>query len=398
MVRSVAVSLLLFVVLLFPGEAYCGSPYSAGGLGFIIPDETGFSQAIGGAGTAVGNGVNMMRGNPALLGTFKIPTYSLATHYDNIQTDIDNPDKPVYAKLNLSLIKFVLPLGKGIVMGWGLSPYSRTDVTINISSNPGDIFQDKMKSSGGINVSTFGLSSSIRNRVFFGASVNYYFGVIAENWTRTFPDNPEMHGKTDYLNRKFSGYSASAGILVNPFKRVFLGAGYTTKADVDMNIVLHAGSSLDPEVPVTTRKVNLPSTLRLGISSRFTDRVIAAFDYTVEWWEDAAVTPRDKLMYSDSMRYGGGLRFTPSARINAPFYLKLPISAGFKAGTLYYNSYPLIESVKEKSLTLGIEIPFGGGTGRLYNSFEYGIRGDKSKNGWEETFFRYGLSFIGIIK
>ena len=103
-------------------------------------------------------------------------------------------------------------------------------------------------------------------------------------------------------------------------------------------------------------------------------------------------------MYSNSVRYGGGLRFTPSTRINAPFYLKLPISAGFKAGTLYYNSYPLIESVKEKSFTMGIEIPFGKGTGRLYNSIEYGIRGDKSKNGWEETFFRYGISFIGSIK
>lgn len=386
------------VLMLFSGEAFCGSPYSAGGLGFIMPDDTGISRSIGGAGVAVGEGVNMIRGNPALIGTFTSSSYAIATLYDRIQTDIGGTDNPIHAKYNLSLVKFVLPVWRGVVMSWGLSPYSRTDVKLRVTAKPDDIFRDEMASSGGINVSTISLALSIRKRVYFGAGLNYYFGAIAENWKRTFPDNPDMHGTTDYLKKKYRGYSGTAGILFKPLQRTYVGVGYTSEADLDLNAVLQPGDPLVPEVPAPSRNLKLPGALRVGVSSYISEHLMAACDFSMEQWESAAQTKKEKTMYIDSWKIGGGLRFIPSTRINAPFLMKLPLSVGFRAGRLYYKSYPEIDTVTEKAVTFGVEIPVGGGVGRLYNAFELGFRGDKGSNGWEETFFSYSLSLVGVIK
>ena len=390
--------LLMAVLVLIPGEAFCGSPYSAVGLGFLMPDDTGISRSIGGAGVAVGEGVNMIRGNPALIGTFTSSSYSIATIYDRIQTYTGGSDRPIYGKYNLSLMKFVLPVWRGVIISWGLSPYSRTDVKIRVNSKPDDIFRDEMTSSGGINVSTFSLAASIRQRVYFGAGLNYYFGAIEENWKRTFPDNTDMNGTTDNLKKKYKGYSGTVGILFKPVQRTYVGIGYTSEADLDLDAVLQTGNTIDTEVLASSRGLKLPGALRFGVSSYISKRLMAACDYSMEQWESAARTPKEKAMYTDTWKIGGGLRFIPSTRINAPLLMKLPLSVGFRAGKLYYKSYPEIDAVTEKAVTFGVEIPVSRGVGRLYNTFELGFRGDKGSNGWEETFFSYSLSLVGVFK
>jgi len=65
---------------------------------------------------------------------------------------------------------------------------------------------------------------------------------------------------------------------------------------------------------------------------------------------------------------------------------------------LYYKSYPQIADLTEKAVTLGFEFPFKKNAGSLFTSFEMGTRGDKSKNGWDETFMNVGVSIIGKIK
>jgi len=221
--------------------AECGSPYEANGLGTIVPDNNGLSRSLGSGGIALGDGKNMMRGNPALLGTFTRHTYSISMLYERATMYLDGIDQPSYAKSKPNLLKFVIPLGRGIVASWGLSPYSRTDVTIGINPESGANYSDKVKTSGGINISTLGIAGSIKQRLYFGAALNYHFGTNEEDWTRTFASASELHGRTNYLRKKFKGYSTTIGILANPYKRMTVGVGYTTKADLDMNVMVRSG-------------------------------------------------------------------------------------------------------------------------------------------------------------
>ena len=137
--RETAVFVLLLMILGMPESAMCGSPYSANGFGVIIPDNFGISKSLGSSGVAIGEAANMMRGNPAVFATYVRPAYSIAALYEKRNTDIGGKDNPINAKTNFNLIKFVLPVYKGIVVSWGLSPYSRSDVKIGMESTSGEI-------------------------------------------------------------------------------------------------------------------------------------------------------------------------------------------------------------------------------------------------------------------
>ncbi|MCE5251594.1 hypothetical protein LLG96_15400 [bacterium] len=398
MKHGVMITAFLMCFIYILPEGRCGSLYSANGLGIVLPDDVGRAKALGGAGIAVGDGINMMRGNPALLASFSSPSYGFSAVYDNAKTFTGGTERPVYAKTNFNLLKFVLPIRKGIVIGWGLSPFSRTDAIITLPKEPDSQYQDEMKTRGGINISTIGIAGTVKNRVSFGVALNYHFGTIEEDWKRTFPADSGLNTATDYLKKKYKGYSTTFGILVNPYKTTYIGIGYTTQTDLTMNAVLHPGDSLDPEVPILTKKTRIPSIFRMGVSSLVGTHLMATFDYSYEKWENAAKTEKEKEMYNDSIRFGGGVRYKPSNKFNAPYYLTVPVSAGFRYGTLYYKSYPEIDTVTEKALTFGLEFPLKKNIGKLISSFEYGVRGDKDKNGWDETFYSFSLSLIGKIK
>ena len=107
--RLVKISVLLSALVCFPHDARCGSPYAANGLGTIIPDDVGRSRSLGSAGIALGDGVNMMRGNPALPATFSNHSYSISMLYDRTKTFTGGSDQPTYAKTKPIL---VLPIRK----------------------------------------------------------------------------------------------------------------------------------------------------------------------------------------------------------------------------------------------------------------------------------------------
>ena len=393
------ISLFIGIAILIVSNGWCGSPYSANGIGTIIPDDIGRTRGMGGAGIANGDGMNLLRDNPALLGTFDKFSFSYGALYNHTKTNISSEESSTYGKTNPNMIKITLPIAKSFALGWGLSPYSRTDINIMMSSvQNGFQINDIISSSGGISVSSAVIAGSYKDVIHFGFSLNYNFGMIKEDWERTFPENNELLETTYYVKRKYKGYSETIGILANVYKNTSVGLGYTSKSDIDMNTYIISGIITNPEKLIKTKKVSLPASWRIGISSELIERLKAAMDFTFVQWENAAYEPKEKEMYNNTYRLGAGIRYIPSNRPNAMYLKKLPLSVGFKFGTLYYKSYPKINTVLERAITLGVEIPLKEDMGAIITSFEYGIRGDKAKNGWDETFMSVGVSLIGEIK
>ena len=293
-----------------------------------------------------------------------------------------------------------MPLSKYIVLGWGLSPYSKTDTIINIPNVQNGVnIQDTVSSSGGINVSTTTIAGSFRDFLKFGYSLNYYFGMIQEDWDRSFQDNEnDLKDSIYYIKRKYKGYGQSIGILANIYKNTTLGIGYTSKSDLDLNTYAISGFLTNPEKLLSAKTASLPTSWRIGIFYYLSERLNAGMDLTLLQWEDAARDSVEMKMYNNTFRFGTGIRFIPSTRVSASFLKKLPISIGFRVGTLYYKSYPRIDTIFEKAVTFGIEIPFKGNLGSIITTFEYGTRGDKSKNGWDENIMSLGIALVGKIK
>lgn len=398
--RAGKYSLFIWVVFFAASTfAYCGSPYSANGIGTLIPDDYGRSRGMGGAGIANTGEMNLLRDNPALLSTFSSFSFSAGASYDRTNTYLGGDEQPTYAKTNLNMIKVVLPTWKNVVFGWGLTPYSRSDCNIAFPEEEGDISTlDTMKSTGGINVSSAAFAWSFREILSLGVSFDYYFGMIEEDWVREFPDTDDYYDSYTYIKRKYRGYGQTYGMLLHVSEKMSLGLGYVTKSTVSYDKSVLMGSLTSPETLLESIDISLPETWRFGVYSKLRERLEAGLDISLSNWKDAATTDTEKEMYSDTYRIGGGIRYTPSTRINAPYYMTLPVSLGFRMGTLYYKSYPVIDTIEEKAVTAGIEFPLRSNTGVLALTFEYGIRGEKSKNGWDEDFFSFGLALSGKIR
>lgn len=394
---SVAVLVSLILLAITAPSAWSGTPSSANGIGAIVEDNAGRSRGMGGAGTAVGDGWSMLRGNPALIGTFKKPAYGFGFLFDRAVTRPPGEGSITFAHTDPTFVRFVLPLYRSVTLGWGLAPVSRTDVKIALQPNPGDKYTDTVTSSGGVNLTSFELAGGYR-AVNAGIGLNYYFGAIEEEWARDFHNTAGMNNTTDYLKREFKGYGLTLGALARVSRRFSLGFGYTTPTSMDMSVHLNPGNQVNQDILVEKGTADLPATYRLGVAAELSSRLSAAADFAYSRWSNAARTAREDSMYNDTYSFGAGIRFVPSKSPIASYLSTVPLSAGFRIGTLYYKSYPKVESIREMVLTFGVEIPFKNSSGGLITSYEIGKRGDVKSNGWDETFVMIGVSLVGVIK
>ncbi|MHB9029232.1 MAG: outer membrane protein transport protein [Candidatus Latescibacterota bacterium] len=399
MIRYTRISQTILVIMLISAAAaWCaGTPYGANGLGTYMEDNTGRSRGMGGSGAASLDGLSLLRSNPALLSTFDRPFYGIGMLYTRSSTATGKSGTLTFARTDPSLIRFVLPMGGKVFFGWGVAPFTRADAKMEIPVQPGDTFTDTMTSSGGVNVTSFELAAKYK-MISAGTALNYYFGSAQEEWRRDFHGAENVNNSTDYLRKQYGGYGATVGILARLPRDTSVGIGYTTPTSMDVSIHVRPGNSTNTELLQEKVKADLPGNWRLGVASRLSRQFSVSADFTRAEWSKAARTDKEKRMYNDTYTFGAGVRYIPSTSPTAKYLSTIPLSAGFRMGSLYYKSYPKVDAVREAALTFGVEFPFMNGAGGLITSWEIGKRGDKAKNGWDETFFNIGISLAGGIK
>jgi len=391
-VLVLVIASLMTAAAVFPAAA--NPIYASNGLGMFVDDLPGRPASMGGAGVANADGKNMLRDNPALLSAFTIHSYSFGASHVKSSVSADMVDDADIAQTRAEVLKLVIPLWRGLTLGWGISPLTRTDSIIEYSY--GD-YTDRTTFKGGINVSSLSIAGSFRNIVRLGISYNYNFGMIEESWDREF-ESDEFDDSTDTIKKKYKGNGFTVCAVARVWGNTSVGIGYTGKTDLDVTVRVRPGQFSYPEKTFSTRNRSLPARWRLGVTSVFMRRFTASADLSLANWEDIAKTQEERDMFTNTYRVGAGIRYAPAQFTGIPYYRKLAISAGFKFGTMYYKSYPTIDTVTEKAVTFGLEFPFLENVASLITSFEYGTRGVKNDNGWDESYSRIGLLLIGTIK
>ena len=396
--RTMIVILMMGAAILIrgPGDAVSGPIHSANGLGAYIPDDFGRALGMGGAGVADAGSIGLLVSNPALLTTYPTHTYVLGAVYDRSTASYGGPAQIDYAKLNGEVFRLAFPVVRGFTFGWGLSPLTRTDANIGFA---GDTWDDTVKTTGGLTLSTVGIGVSLWDRVRLGATFNYTFGMIQEEWDREFDDPETYEGLTTLIREKYKGYGTTVGCIVSLPAGMSVGGGYTTDTELNRKSYVRPGSYSNPERRTGTGTANLPARWRVGIASRIGERIAAVLDYETADWADAAVTPAEIDLYANSYRIGGGIRYTPATSVFGRSYLRsLPIFVGARYSVLPYRSHPSRGKVSERSISAGIEFPIKNELGMIVTTLEFGERGDKDTNGWDESFLRMGVTLIGRIK
>ena len=389
----------LLAGMFFTAGANAGSPYMANGIGYQAATDNGPARGMGGAGLANPNGLNLLTGNPALLAGTAKSTLLFGASNNLTRTTIDGAGTESFSRTDMDLLMFALPVTRGIVVGWNLSPYSRTDGSMILSRvENGTAIDDDANITGGISTSHAGIAWGWRDRIRVGYSMNYHFGAIQEEWTRRFPNNPELVPSLYYLKRKYSGYSHSIGMVASFGPYLSVGAGYTTPATLDRKDYVVIGSLANDDLLQGKGTSKLPESIQFGLYSNPSGTLGMALDTAFERWEDATVTQTERDQYANTFRVAAGIRYQQSTRDTDPYYRKIPLSAGVRYRTLYYrSSAPSADTVSERAFTLGAEFPLKNEVGYLVTSLEAGTRGDQQTNGWHDTFVGFNIALIGSL-
>ena len=131
--KQTAAYLAIAILLLttFSAAQPSGSPYTRLGIGDLNYFSTGSSMGMGGAGTALSTSNNIDLSNPAAWSYINLTRFSLSANYRGI-TASDASTSTNYGNFNFNGAMAAIPLstGNGIVVAFGLTPYSSVGYTI----------------------------------------------------------------------------------------------------------------------------------------------------------------------------------------------------------------------------------------------------------------------------
>lgn len=397
-------------------QATTSSPYSAYGVGGVVPQTFAPSKGMGNIASGLRMPESINISNPASYSSFVLTNIDLGVHggYDQLSTSSAKENN-----YNFALDHFALgfPLSNKMGASLGIIPFSNSGYQVGKSSvfqqTDTVAYKNELLGEGGYSQVYFGVGYEIAKNFSIGVNLGYLFGDIKRTTSTVLNDITAVNSRTT-VSTSASGfllkYGAQYTIVQSPEKRWTIGYFGSTKTKVkttqntifDRYILNSAG---DP-IPVDTVYNNsgvkghfiLPTSHTLGFTFNRVNKLIAGADFDYQQWsqfsQDGQVTDF-KDMYGVRL----GAQYTPDI-YSVSSYLK---RVDYRIGFNYYKSYLNLngQDINEMDLTLGLGLPlsnqfFGGllHTGSKLNvAIQLGTRGTTSAGLIKE---RYANLYLGF--
>jgi hypothetical protein len=170
-----------------------------------------------------------------------------------------------------------------------------------------------------------------------------------------------------------------------------LGVYFSTPAKLNSNIIgRYNRSPINTDsVAINEGKIDLPLSFGIGISNTFGGKLVLAADFYMQNWDNFKYYDTHPVEIKNSMNLGAGLEYTPSKRIEDPYYKRV----SYRAGGFYRQDYLKIndEPINVIGVSGGLTLPIGRNNA-IDLMMQYYIRG-KSTNGLiKDKVFRLGAS------
>lgn len=396
------------------------SPYSMYGIGELNTPGTLPTRSMGGAGVAMRSPASVNLLNPAALSAMPRRSFLFdfgieGQNYYNSQKVDGATKKSAYNTVNFHEIAFQLPLGKGIGLGFGLTPYSSVGYRTKSTQIDGAygwssyVFQGE----GDITEAKAGLGWEIFKRFSIGVAAKYYWGQIDRTYYMTptnIVDNTVITPTVGTDTYGVSRFKAQFGVQWTPV--------FTAKRMLSIGATYDLGGSLRPEV---TRNVHigdlvnstvqdgsahlalsLPQQVAVGIFYS-SAKVSLGVDYVYQNWRgeneglEETTAAGYKVAYTNTSTIKAGVEYTPNRSDSRRFLKRWSYRAGFRYGD--YNQTFNGTRLPQFAVTLGIGIPVRFlSASNVDIGFEYGQRG-RSGNiapqaGFiKQRYFKFALGF-----
>lgn len=388
------------------------TPYSRYGLGELNYNLGGIRNAgMGGTGVSAGNSFQINTANPALLYYNNITIFDMGIA-GQVKTLNNGNQSQTDGDANLANITLGVPLSKRWTSAISLRPYSSMDYEINgtAESLPGApaAVQRMYSGEGGLSEINFGHGFRVAGGLTIGASASYIFGNLTQQSSSYVQDttlsglNTEMlvySERTRYSNFLFRAGANYRKKITDKFN-LSAGAVYSFQRDWSANYESSYQRRSIYDEPVgdeiltdsTEGSVNMPPSLRVGVSvDNGSNLTVAADFYTQNWSEFRTVDGKQDL--ADSYRIGAGAEYTPNANAIDSYFKRITYRGG-----LYYENTPYQvngEQIIDKGVTAGFTLPIGMSTiydmYQLNLAFAYGQRGNTDNGLIKENYLKFNV-------
>ena len=410
-------NVIIAVVMLLPVTAMAQtltssvntySPYSMYGLGELSTQGTAIQRSMGGVGVAMysSNQVNVL--NPAAYGFTPRQSFLFnfgieGGHYRNEQTkygETTSNVKTAYNSANIHDIAFQMPLGKGVGLGFSLTPYSNVGYSMyrddmSIAGNMGSVRYEYF-GEGDISEVKLGVGWAPVKKFSMGVSMIYYWGNINRSY-KTLPSNiitgsGEYSTTTGVDTYDVSRVKAQFGVMWNPILKnteiLTLGATYNIGGDLNPDVIKYV--YVDNLLSSTVRQesdaalpLKLPTQAAVGIFYQNL-KFKAGVDYVYQAWgnDNTSIVENEdngvKVGYTDTHTVKFGFQYTPRHSDVRNYLRRMSYRVGARYGD-YYQTYGG-EKIDQLALTAGLGLPIKlFGNSSVDVGFEWGIRGMGNK-------------------
>lgn len=213
---------------------------------------------------------------------------------------------------NLEFVTLQFPIWKQhIAFSAGVMPYTSVGYDFALSGSQGGYdYQIKYQGEGGITNVYAGLSFNILNWFALGANFYYMFGDATNAIDLSFSDKA-VTGSTMYQNMRVNSFRFRYGAqLFHTFAkrhRIVLGAVVENQQKLRGEFVQYELSTLD-SVLVQEDGFQLPLYYSVGASYCYDDRLLIAFDYSNQAWNNAKYFGLTNVLRNRS-RYAFGAEY-----------------------------------------------------------------------------------------
>ncbi|MEG2613472.1 MAG: hypothetical protein RR996_00365 [Alistipes sp.] len=404
------------------------SPYSMYGIGEVNTPGTLTMRSMGGAGVAMRGSMHAPSFEPTTVNLLNPASFSAMTrksflfdfgvegqNFYNSQKVAGTTKKSAYNTFNFHEIAFLLPLAKGVGLGFGLTPYSSVGYRVKSTQINGNYgWADyAFEGEGDVTQAQLGIGWELFRNFSIGATVQYYWGDITRQYTMTptnivdnAPISPTI-GKDMYSVSRFKG---QFGVQWSPI--------FTAKRALTLGVTYDLGGNLSPSVTRNIRvgnfagasvkddqmhmAISLPHQLAAGVSYH-TPRLSLGLDYVYQNWRGQNETITEttaggyKVEYANTSTFKLGVEYTPNYADMRRYLNRVSYRAGVRYGD--YNQTFCGQRIAQYAVTVGIGLPV-----RFLSSsavdigFEYGSRGANGNIAGDvgfikQQYFKFALGF-----
>ncbi|HEY6193130.1 MAG TPA: hypothetical protein VI215_12475 [Bacteroidota bacterium] len=397
---------LLLLLAMCTAAAFAGgggSVYTRHGIGDLRYGTSGRGTGMGGVGIALLSSGVVDPLNPATWGVDNRTQFSISGFYEGFASS-DDRNSTYLSQASFNGLMFAIPLIPrwGVVLGAGITPYSRVDYNIvSPSSQNGYDYTVRYQGDGGLSQGHLGFSAMPDSQLLLGAKMNYYFGTIRNTLDQSFTPAQYTDAEDIRLTR-FNGLGATFGIVYRGLKNILnLPAGQTLNIGAVVSTVSRMNSAEERYFTYTTSSLttrdtvlNPEGTTRLPLAAgggiAFTaERYSLGADFTYQNWNAYTVNDVKSPDVRDSYRFSAGGELIPKREASAPFFQRLAYRAGFFYDASYYDIKG--EPINEIGFTAGIGVPIVSDT-RLHFTTGYSFRGTTDQQLQKDRILRFTVT------